>query len=143
MKRIIHSVLLGCIAGFVLNIVDTVCFNLLYTSISAEEFEIVYVGALVAGAGIALGTLIMGNPSILQAIFRGVLMLVSFSLLLFTNGFLGTIRYLQELLGINTPGVTDSASGMLTLTLLFTIFFTCVVVILLWCCVKGAGDKSK
>ena len=136
MKRIMYSLLLGCFAGVVLYIVDVVCFNLLYPSMPGKWFGFMFIGVLVTGVGLTLYTLIIGNSSILYAIFRGILMLVFFTFLLISNGYLGTIRYLQNILCINTNSATDGASGMLSITLFFTVFFTCIVAILIWVCIK-------
>lgn len=143
MKRIMQSLLLGSISGLVLYIVDAVCFSLLYPSMSENWFRFIFIGALAASVGITLYTLIVGNSSTLHAIFRGALMLAFFSLLLISNGYLGTLRYLQNILGINTNGATDGASGMLSITLFFSVFFTCIVAILIWVCIKSTDNASE
>lgn len=139
MKQIIHSLLRGCLSGGVLYLIDAVFFNLLYPCMPENWFYVTFIGVLVAGVGITLYTLFVRNSSTLHALFRGSLMLVFFCVLWITNGYLGTLRYLQKILGIITNSATDGASGMLSITLFFVVFFTCVVAILMWVCVKDSS----
>ncbi len=143
MKRVLYSLLLGCFAGMVLYLVDAVCCNLLYPSMPEKWFGFMFVGALATGVGITLYTLIVRNPSILHAIFRGTLMLGFFTFLLICNGYLGTIGSLQNTLCINTNSATDSASGMLSMTLFFVVFVTGVIAILIWVCIKYGATTPE
>ena len=128
-ERIISCI--GIIFGGM--ILDIICFAvsvLAYINFSDTLFSFSLLGLIFTGCIISITIIIHNRPSVGLMFKRCLILFFSFFFFFVTNGYLGIIRCLYDILNVNVNSSSDNASGMLIATYILILIFVCMSTII-------------
>ena len=96
---------------------------------SVGFFSILFIAGNLLGALITAFVLLYEKPSMLQMLFRFIILYLTLFVLIVLNGYAGTITALYTWLSIGTTSGSNNVSGLLTLTF-YAVVVTVSIIIL-------------
>lgn len=114
-------------AGMILDVISFVVSVLAYINVSDALFSFFLLGSIFTSCIISINILIHNRPSISLMFKRCFILYFSFFCFFVINGYLGTVRYLYDILNINVTSSSDNVSGLLLATYILTLIIVSVI----------------
>ena len=130
MEKFRQECLCGCIGGFSLHIVESLCSILPYINVSNLLFDIWLITCIVLGCVIAIFVLLYGKATLTKMIFRCVVVFASYICLWIMSVYIEITSFVFEVCNIPTSTVQDNVSGLIMISFWAIIVCVCIVTII-------------
>ena len=114
----------GGLGGCSLFVVESLCSTLPYLNEPGLLYES---WLIIIGMIISVSVLLYKKSSLIEMFFRFSVMAGTYITIMMINGYLGAIRFVYNIWGLNTNSASDNASGMLTLIFWVIIISACII----------------
>lgn len=106
------------------------CSALPYINITSPLYEIWLTICIISGIIISVYLILYRNKSLSTMILRFIILVISSTVIMLFNGYVGIVRFLYRILNLNTCSANDNVSGMLSFTFYSLVIFVCIIAIL-------------
>ena len=121
------DILFGLLGGVTLYIPLLFTNYLVYIPVLDEKFGFYFLISLLIGGGIAISTLSIKNKAAKHASIRSLVMFISLFCTLAFNGRIGTILFLDKILGVPSSEATGRVAGLVMAFFLISILGICMI----------------
>ena len=120
----------GSMGGCGLYIAECLCSSLPYMKVSSPLYESWLITSIIIGIIISFFVILYKKSSLLEMVFRFIVMVGMYIVIMIVNGHIGVIRFFYNSLGLNMSSASDNASGLLTVTFWIVIISICIIMMI-------------